>query len=149
MRNKNQSSVRTAKIRETICPPFFCCLPATCIDQRADSPKPIAQKAVNDSIRLPSSASTRYEVGEGKARAQRGHAPARPALRNQRLPESDSPAPNMIETLDRFRNRGSTELFDAGDEPVGGQRAFPDIRFDGEYRDLGGHQPVQILDEPR
>ena len=67
----------------------------------------------------------------------------------QRLPESDSPAPDMIEALDRFRNRGSTELFDAGDEPVGWQRAFPDILLDCVYRDLGGHQPIQILVEPR
>src|SRR6476659_9928072 len=62
-----------------------------------------------------------------------------------RIPGSLSPAPHLIEALDRFRNPCPAELFDAGDEPVGRQRAFPDIFFDGEHRDFRGNQSSEVL----
>ena len=54
----------------------------------------------------------------------------------------------MIETLDHFRNPSPVERFDAGDEPVGWQSAFPDILLDGEHRDLRRDQPGEVLVEP-
>src|ERR1051325_5002505 len=70
------------------------------------------------------------------------------AAERLRIAKSRSPAPHLIEALDRFRNPGPAELFDAGDEAVGRQRAFPDIFFDREHRDLRGNRSRGALAEP-
>src|SRR6185436_19207323 len=66
-------SARTARIRETICPPLFLLPPGRCINRRARFAQTDGAESVDDSIRLAPSASIRcvkparngYEPREG------------------------------------------------------------------------------------